>query len=238
MESFQASSALQELRDADVPTLVVHPEVHGEPQVIVLLSGSFDPITVAHLAVADAAAATENAELVLLVYSARTLPKDPGAPEPLLDEEGRLESIRRLAVHRPRYAMGLCSHGLLAEQVAAVAARFPRARIAVAMGSDKLLQVLDPSWYEDRDAVLRGMFVHAELRYALRTGDDGAVEEALAHPSNAAFVARIRALAVPRDVADVSSRMIRELVANGEDPSDLVPEAIRSLLPQRGSGGS
>lgn len=233
MEPVPLFSKLEALRARDAPTLVVDPEPDREPRSVVLLSGSFDPVTVAHVVVADAAAAEANADLTVFVYSARTLPKAPGTPAPLLDEAGRLESLRRLVAGRPRTALGLCSHGLLAEQVEAAAGRFPQARLAVAVGSDKLLQVLDPVWYENRDTVLERMLAHASLLYSLRTGDEALLEEALAAADNAAFTERIKALAVPHEVADVSSRLVRELLANGEDPRDLVPEAVLSLLPQR-----
>jgi nicotinic acid mononucleotide adenylyltransferase len=238
VEPFPLFSTLEDLRGSDVPTLVVVPEPEREPRSVVLLSGSFDPVTVAHVVIADGAAADRNADLTLFVYSARTLPKDPGAPPPMLGEAERLESLRRLVATRARSAVGLCSHGLLAEQVEAAAKRFPQARLAVAMGSDKLLQILDPAWYDERDPVLALMLERASLLYALRSGDEAAVEDELRSPSNAAFLGRIQGLAVPRDVADVSSRLVRELLANGEDPRDLVPEAVLPVLPQRRSGGS
>jgi nicotinic acid mononucleotide adenylyltransferase len=231
-------SKLEDLRASDAPTLVVDPEPEREPRSIVLLSGSFDPVTVAHVAVAEAAAATENADLTVFVYSVQTLPKAPGTPAALLHEADRLESLRRLVSQRSRSVVGLCSHGLLAEQVEAAATRFPSARLAVAVGSDKLLQLLDPAWYDDRDAVLKRMLGRASLLYALRAGDEAAVEEALRDPANMALAARITALPVPSEVADVSSRLVRELLANGEDPRDLVPKEVLPLLPQRRSGGS
>ena len=238
MEPFQGLSVLEDLRTRDVPTLVVDPRPERTPSSVVLVAGSFDPVTVAHVGIADAAAAVVNADLVVLVYAARTLPKDPSAPPPLLDEGSRIEALRRLAAARARYALGLCSHGLLAEQVEAAVARFPGARISLAVGSDKLVQLLDPSWYEDRDAVLAQMLDRADVHFAVRAGDELAVTRALDSVRDAAWRDRIRRLAAPDDIAGVSSRVFRELFANGEDPRDLVPPEVLPMLPQPPSGGS
>jgi nicotinic acid mononucleotide adenylyltransferase len=231
-----ATSLLADLRLRSHPTLVVEPEPEIEPRSVALLAGSFDPITVAHAAMADAA--SRFAELVLFVYSARTLPKDPGAPPPLLPEPSRVEWLRRFVAERPGRAAGLCSHGLVSEQAEAAAGRFPRARLYLAMGSDKLLQVLHPRWYRDRDATLSRMFELAEIVFAMRSGDEAAVAGALDTPGNHPWRPRIRRLEVPPDVASVSSRRVRDRLARGEDAADLVPDAIRPALAQRWSGGS
>jgi nicotinic acid mononucleotide adenylyltransferase len=238
MTRFPGPDVLDDLRSRAVPTLVVEPDPEHAPVSVVLLAGSFDPVTVAHVAIADAAAATVNADLVLFVYSVRTLPKDPAAPPPLMEEGDRLEALLRLVAARPRYALGLCSHGLLAEQVEAAATRFPGAGLTLAVGSDKLIQLLDPAWYEDPEAALTAMFARSHVHYALRAGDDEAVERALASVGERPWRDRIVPLAAPAEVAGVSSRTIRELFANGEDPRDLVPAEVLPMLPQRSSGGS
>jgi nicotinic acid mononucleotide adenylyltransferase len=234
----EPNSLLDDLRRQAKPTLVTEPDVEGKPASVVLLSGSFDPLTIAHEAIAAAAAAATTADLVVLVYSVRTVPKEPGAPPPLLDEDARVAWLRRFVEGRGDAALGLSSHGLLPEQVEAAARRFPGARLFAAMGSDKLLQVLDPSWYDDRDAVLDAMFTRTEVRYAMRPGDEGAVTELLADPVNARWAPRIGWLEVSSDLAGVSSRMVRGLIAAGRDAAPFVPEAVRPLLDQRRSRGT
>ena len=176
-----------------------------------------------------ARAAATDSELLVLVYSARTLPKDDAASPALLDETDRLESVLAWCEARG-LALGLCSHGLLADQVAAAAERFPGADLALAIGSDKLLQVLDPSWYDDRDRALDGLFERARLRYAVREGDEGIVAEALGRPDVARWLPSIERLEVPAEVATVSSRLVRDRLRAGEDVDGLVPEEIRPYL--------
>ena len=221
---------LEDLRARRPPRLEVFPEPGVQPASIGLLAGSFDPITVAHAAMANAAA--EQVELVVLVYSVRTLPKEPGALPPLLPEEDRVAALERFCQGRRGLAVGVCSHGLLADQADAAADRFPGSRIFLVIGSDKLLQLLDPSWYEDPQTTLDRLFVRAEVLFAMRAGDEEAVAETLRRPENLARRERIARLDVPSAVTAISSRRVRDLLRRGEDVEGLVPEEVRPLLGQ------
>jgi nicotinic acid mononucleotide adenylyltransferase len=214
--------------------IVVHPEPARAPASVSLLPGSFDPLTIAHAAMAEAALA--HADLVALLYSVRTLPKGEGAPGALLEEMERLAWLERFREGRDRMVIAVSSHGLLADQVRAAADRFPGSALSVVIGSDKLLQLLDPVWYEDRDAALEPMFGRATVLIAVRDGDEDAVTTALGAPENARWRHRIERLEVPPSVAAVSSSEVRERLRRGEDVGPLVPEEVRALLAQRRPG--
>jgi nicotinic acid mononucleotide adenylyltransferase len=215
------------------PRLVVRWESRRAPKSVGLLAGSFDPITVAHAATAEAA--LEHTELVLLIYSVRTLPKEGEPVPPMLSELERLAWLERFRASRERMGIGLASHGLLADHVVAAAERFPEAELFVVMGSDKLVQVLDPAWYEDQRAALGAMFDRARILYAVRAGDEAAVAQALATLDRLSR-SRIETLTVGPEVASVSSRDVRERWRRGEDVSPLVPEEVRPLLAQNSRG--
>src|SRR5207253_3214301 len=110
------------------------------------------------------------------------------------------------------------------------------AELVVVVGSDKLVQLLDPAWYEDHRSTLGGMFDRARILHAIRTGDQAAVAEALASLDRR-WRSRIEALTVPPGVAAVSSREVRKLRRRGEDVAPLLPPEVRPLLAQlpRGS---
>jgi nicotinic acid mononucleotide adenylyltransferase len=220
------------LRSSPHPALEVVPDL-GSPRAVALLAGSFDPLTVGHEALAREA--TTRAGTVVLVYSIRTLPKEGAGAPSLLGEEERLRVLERFCVRRPGHAIGLASHGLLAEQVEAATERFPAAELVLVMGSDKALQLLDPKWYQDREASLRSLFERARVLYAERSGQVGAVEAALARPANRGWRDRFELLSVPREIASISSRRVRKLVARGDDVRALVPFESWELL--RGAAG-
>jgi nicotinamide-nucleotide adenylyltransferase len=218
---------IEELRRAGRPTLLVVPDP-GPVRSAALLSGSFDPLTVAHAALAEWAAAL--VEAVVLVYALDTLPKEGAAAPPLLSVSERLEVLRRYCRPDERRFLGLASHGLLADQAEAAAERFPGAELWLVVGSDKVLQLFDPRWYEDREAALERLFSRARLLYADRAGAEGAVREILARQENRRWRDRVVPLEPFRGVAAISSRMVRELVRSGEGVEALVPPEAREAV--------
>src|SRR5947209_20574267 len=96
--------------------------------------GTFDPPTIAHLAVAEAALQACDVDRVVLVLS--TDPIDKPSPTPL---EERVAAIEALAAARPWLGVAVTEHRLIAD----VAAGYD----VVVMGADKWAQVLDPSYH-------------------------------------------------------------------------------------------
>ena len=207
---------------------LLEPQSAGNPRSVGLVPGSFDPVTVAHAALAGAL----GTEVTLLVYSPATLPKQrgPGGDPhpPLLDEEARLASLLAWSDAHPGTAVAVSSHGLLADQAAAAAAVFPRARLLFGVGSDKVLQLFDRRWYEDRDADLDRLFSRAEVVYAVRAGDEDRLQACL--KDNVRWSSRLRPLDLPPEVAGVSSRAVRDAVARGEDVTASVPPEVRPFV--------
>jgi hypothetical protein len=97
--------------------------------------GTFNPPTVAHLAIAEAARQHGRLTRVDLVVSRHPLGKDPAQP-PL---ERRLEVLDAVAATRPWLGVHLTDQQLIAD----VAAGYD----AVVVGADKWLQINDPAWY-------------------------------------------------------------------------------------------
>jgi hypothetical protein len=97
--------------------------------------GTFNPPTVAHLAIAEAARQQGRLARLDLVVSRQPLGKDPAGP-PL---ERRLEVLHAIAATRPWLGVCLTHQRLIAD----VAAGYD----AVVLGADKWLQINDPAWY-------------------------------------------------------------------------------------------
>lgn len=102
--------------------------------------GTFDPPTVAHLAVAGAAWRQGGLDAVHLVVSRAPLGKDPTVPS----FEDRVAVLEEVAATRPWLEVRVTDGRLIAE----VAAGYD----AVIMGLDKWLQVVDPVWYGGSEA--------------------------------------------------------------------------------------
>jgi hypothetical protein len=99
--------------------------------------GSFNPPTVAHLAIADAARRTAALDVVDLVVS--RVPLGKGAVEvPTLDD--RVAVLEAVAASRPWLGVRLTDDRLLVD----IASGYD----VLVMGADKWAQVRDPVWYE------------------------------------------------------------------------------------------
>jgi hypothetical protein len=77
------------------------------------------------------------------------------------------------------------------------------------------------------------LFAEARILYAVRTGDQGVVEDLLRNRENARWKDRFVRLELPLDIAAVSARLIRKRLAAGGDVAQLVPIEAMSLLKGR-----
>jgi hypothetical protein len=97
--------------------------------------GTFNPPTVAHLSIAEAARRQGGLDRLDLVVSTVPLGKDPIGP-PL---EVRVSVLEAMAATRPWLGVRVTDRQLIAE----VADGYD----AVVVGADKWLQIVDPAWY-------------------------------------------------------------------------------------------
>ena len=114
---------------------------------VAVYPGSFDPLTVAHLAIAETALAHLGLQRIDLAISRRTLGKAH------LDEHSvtaRVSALRATVGDRPRIDVVVVD----AELIVDIASGYD----VVVMGADKWAQVNDPAWYGDdvaaRDAAV------------------------------------------------------------------------------------
>lgn len=106
--------------------------------------GTFDPPTIAHVAIAEAALADAGVEHVDLVVNRAPLGK-PGA----LPLDVRLSMLDAVAASRPWLSVTVTDHLLLAD----IAEGYD----VLVLGADKWAQVVDERWYAsaaDRDAAV------------------------------------------------------------------------------------
>jgi Cytidylyltransferase-like len=152
--------------------------------------GSFNPPTIAHLAIAEAAVRQCGLDRVDLVLSRHALGKDPAGLVPLAD---RLAVLEALAATRP-WLGAVVSDGRLVGEIAA-------GYDVVVLGADKWSQVADPAWYGG-DPARRDAVVAALPRLAL--APRAAAPPALAVPPAGTVV-----LDVPGEHRTVSATGVR-----------------------------
>jgi predicted RNA-binding protein with PIN domain/nicotinic acid mononucleotide adenylyltransferase len=162
--------------------------------------GSFDPLTVAHLAIAEAAVRAANLDRLDLALSNVALGKDRGAHSSV---EARAAAIGRAGRTRPWLDVAVTDAQLIAD----IASGYD----VVVMGADKWAQVRDPAWYGDDPAA--------------RDAGLAALPRVLVAPRPGFEVVGAEALDVDPELADVSSTRAR----SGEHHL-VVPDARRRLL--------
>lgn len=192
---------------------------------LAVLAGSFNPLTIAHVALADVA---ERAELgpVAFALSTRTVDKEHLVGALL---EDRLLVLELHAEPRPARLVALVNRGLYVEQAALVRAALPRLEaLTFVVGFDKIVQIFDPRYYADRDAALERLFGLAGFAVAPRAGagrpELGAL---LGRPENRRFADRVRPLEVAPVLAEIAASTLRGALAEGRAiPGGLAPESV------------
>ncbi len=210
------------------------PEPRGS---IIVFPGSFNPPTIAHLALLQQGRqfAREYRQLrprdqpisIYVAFSKQTIDKE-GVERPLLLD--RLYWMQVLLRHHlPEVGLLLFNRGLYVEQAQAISAHFPKVRRRLfLMGYDKVVQILDPRYYQDRDGSLRQLFSQAGLLVAPRgRASAGDLQQLLGQPENQPFSSSIQVLPLGTAYRDISSSRVR---SGGSAYQQEVPPEIRRFL--------
>ena len=104
------------------------------------------------------------------------------------------------------------NRGLYVEQAEAVWSAFPGVKkLYFLLGYDKIVQILDPRYYEDRDTALKTLFSLAELFVAPRgMANDASLAKLLSQPRNQPFAQYIHALPLSSAYRAISSSRVRQ----------------------------
>jgi nicotinamide-nucleotide adenylyltransferase len=193
-----------------------------------VLAGSFNPPTLAHVALATSAMKHGKLDAVLWTISRVTVDKErvTHASLPL-----RMITLAALLQDRLRDAAALVNRGLYAEQAVAMRRALPRLeRLAFIVGFDKIEQIVDPRYYLNRDAALDQLFRQAEMLVAPRAGRTARDLTALfGKPENRAWAERVHPLPLAREWREISSSAVRQWLAEGRPITGIAPPETLAL---------
>ena len=201
---------------------------------IIVFPGSFNPPTIAHIALLKQArrfsqqSQQDGQHTYLYAAISKRIVDKEKVERPLLVD--RIDLLTQV-LHRRVEDAGilLFNRGLYVEQTEAVRTSFPHVqRLIFLLGFDKIVQILDPHYYDDRDASLKTLFSMSELLVAPR-GKDGEQElNALIHkPDNEQFARYIHPLPFNSHYRNISSTEVREGVAMAHQD---VPREVREFI--------
>jgi nicotinate-nucleotide adenylyltransferase len=197
----------------------------GEPRLGVL-SGTFNPPTRGHLALAERAAEELRLDEVLFV-----LPETPPHKQQLeasLDE--RAEMLLLAVSGQPKFSAAISTHGLFLDIHHAVAPHYPAAtRIFFLAGRDAAERILLRWRYANMEQAFAEMFALFELAVAERGGRLLVPRDSPA----ARYATQIHPVPMPADYQKLSATLARERAGRGELIEDIVPEKVASYIARR-----
>src|SRR5258708_7720901 len=231
----QVQELLDRLDPQAEPQALVVPGSPTPEGGIIVFPGSFNPPTTAHLAMLKQARHFAYLHGHMKVYAAisKHIVDKEAVERPLLvDRIVLLDTVLR---HHLRHTgIMLFNRGLYVEQAEAVRAcstYSPKVtELYFLVGFDKIVQILDPRYYEYRDAALHELFALAELLVAPR-GAAGTAEltRLLDRPEHRQFASHIHTLPFNTADPDISSTHIRADLADHEPE---VPPEVRRFIRQ------
>jgi nicotinamide-nucleotide adenylyltransferase len=226
----QVQALLDQLDTEAAPQALVTPGSPTPEGKIIVFTGSFNPPTTAHLALLKQAWQFARLHGPMHIYAALskyTTDKENVQRPLLLDRIVLLDTVLRR--HLRHTGIMLFNRGLYVEQAQGVRSSFPQVtKLYFLIGFDKIVQIFDPHYYDDRDAALHELFALADILVAPR-GKAGAEEltKLLDQPENRQFAGHVHALPLNAAYRDISSTRIRQNLAAHEQE---VPPEVRRFI--------
>lgn len=227
---FALREAVETLDLAAPPTArILYPEAVPTFRRIGILCGSFNPLTLAHAELAERARDTSQLDCVFFTLAKVTVDKEQ------LSGIGLEDRLLLLSLYAQRHGctgVALVNRGLYFEQAQAFRALLgATVELHFIVGMDKLVQILDPRYYQDRDAALRQLFALASLIVANR---GAMVQEEfgqlLDRPENRPYRAHVRFCPLPATIADLSATAVRNSLAAGKTIDAAAPAETATFL--------
>lgn len=191
-----------------------------------VLSGRFNPPTLAHLALA--AAALDQLALHEIVF---VLPENPPHKQELAPSHAERAEMLLLATEaESRYSVAVTRDGLFLDIYRALKPHLPPdARILFLAGRDAAERILLHWPYVDSERALAEMFAAFEVAVADRSGQFTIPPQAPARR----FAERIHRLNLPPEFDALSATAVRERLRRGEPIWDCVPEPVARYIYRR-----
>jgi nicotinamide-nucleotide adenylyltransferase len=228
-DAVEARIALLDTHDEPRCLLVTEAPWLTSSRHVGVMAGSYNPPTLAHIALADSAKTHARLDGLLWTISRVTVDKERIIHAPLPQ---RLITLAHLTMQRSNEAVALMNRGLYIDQAEAFHRSFPDiADLSLIMGYDKLAQIFDPRYYTDRDAALDRLFSMARILVAPRAhGDYNALHALLDLPTNRRWATSVTIIPIDPSVQMLSSSEVRERLRQGISATDLVPEVALPLI--------
>jgi len=195
-----------------------------------LFSGTFNPLTLAHIALVRSARRLAGAHHHMLwLLAVASIEKESVARATLVD---RLAHLLAYVRAEPHSSVVVVNRGLYVEQVTLLRSQLlTSSDLVVLVGFDKIVQIFDPHYYQDRRAALDKLFSEARFVVAPRSHATSAQLDALlSRPENQPYQGGVSYLPVASRYREDSATVARRLASQ----PGVSKSALGHLLPPEG----
>ena len=225
-------------------TLVDQLDPNGEPQIrwvyraaqhikedgrrLGIFSGSFNPLTVAHIRMIEAAQSEYNLDEILLILARANVDKGVFG----LSLADRLLMLKEYTANQENFSVAACSHGKFIEKIAALKPAYPSGtHFSFIVGYDTFIRLFDPKYYTDLHAALEALFDQCRFIVANRQDYDAdAVRQVMEAPDHRRYAGGVELIELPDFYAEISSTDIRAQIQAGKSVDHLVPREVQGFL--------
>ena len=193
-----------------------------------IFSGSFNPLTVAHIEMIEAGQKKYDLDEVLLILARANVDKGVFG----LSLADRLSMLKLYAANREDFSVAACSHGKFIEKIEALKPVYPPGtRFSFIVGYDTFIRLFDPKYYTDLHGALEALFDQCRFIVANRQNYDAdAVKRVMDDPDYRRYAGRIDLIELPDFFAEISSTDIRAQIQAGNSVDHLVPTEVQEFL--------
>ncbi len=193
-----------------------------------IFSGSFNPLTVAHIKMIEAAQKKYDLDEILLILARANVDKGVFG----LSLADRLLMLKEYTVNREDFSVAACSHGKFIEKVEALKSAYPPdSHFSFIVGYDTFIRLFDPKYYTDLHSALEALFDQCRFIVANRQDYDAdAVRQVMESPDYRRYSSGIDLIELPDFYAEISSTDIRAQIQAGNSVDHLVPSEVQGFL--------
>jgi nicotinate (nicotinamide) nucleotide adenylyltransferase len=193
-----------------------------------IFSGSFNPLTVAHIKMIEAAQKKYGLDEILLILARANVDKGVFG----LSLADRLLMLKRYAVNREDFSVAACSHGKFIEKIETLKPTYPPdTHFSFIVGYDTFVRLFDPKYYTDLHGALEAHF--GQCRFIVANRQDcnaDAVRRLTGQQDYRRYASCIDLIELPDFYAEISSTDIRAQIQAGDSVDSLVPPEVQEFL--------
>lgn len=230
---YQRYVDLFERLDASAPPRIefVHratPRNFQQTKKLGIFSGSFNPLTLAHIRMVEDTVAKYRLDELLLLLAKANVDK-PVFGLPLA---ARLLTVKKYAESQSQISVGASSHGRYIDKVTALKTLFSAdTEFHFIVGYDTLVRIFDAKYYTDFHTELQALFASARIIVANRAGANiKTIETFMTRPEICRYAPYVSCILLPDIYASMSSTEVRDLLEHGETVEHLVPPSLLAMF--------